>query len=273
MKSGLKPGLHEWEFDKDGGAFLVGVLDFGLGQSGLGAVGPLDGLLRLIDRAIFDELGEDAQDAGFVAGVHRQVRALPITKDAEAAEGTALDVDEFERKLGAAAADFGRLEARGFLDDLELDRQAVAVPAGDKRHGVAGHGLGFDDQILEQFIERGAHVDVAIGEGRAVVENEFRRLGRAAAGEDFLVEPVGFPAREAGGFVLHQISPHRESRLRESQRVFVIRCGAHERNADASNRARWGQPSGMKEDPSDRADRLLPTTARTCIPSRRESSI
>ena len=71
-------------------------------------------------------------------------------------------------------------------------------------------------------------MDIAIGERRPVVEDEFRSILGAAAGQDFLVKPLVFPALEAGGFVLHQITTHREIRLRKGQGVFVIRGSAHD---------------------------------------------
>ena len=104
----------------------------------------------------------------------------------------------------------------------------MAVPARHKRRGESSHRLRFDDQILEQLVQRGAHMDIAIRERRPVVENEFRSILGAAAGKDFLIQPHIFPPLEAGGFVLHQITAHREIRLRKGQGVFVIRGSAHD---------------------------------------------
>ena len=71
-----------------------------------------------------------------------------------------------------------------FLGDLEFDGQAVAIPARDVRGAEAAQGFVFDDDVLEDFVQRGADVDVAVGEGRAVVQDEFGRGG--AGGLDFL---------------------------------------------------------------------------------------
>ena len=139
----------------------------------------------------------------------------------------ALDVDETLGELLAAAADLGGLQAGGLLNDLELDGQPVAVPARHEGRVETGHGLGFHHHILEQLVEGGAHVDIAVGERRAVVEDEIGCACGLAGGGDFRVKAGFFPNREALWLVLHEIPAHRESRLGQGQRVFVIRGIAH----------------------------------------------
>jgi hypothetical protein len=58
----------------------------------------------------------------------------------------------------------------------------VAIPARDERCGKPGHCLGFHHQILEQLVERGAHVNIPVGKGWTIVEDEFRGILGAAAG-------------------------------------------------------------------------------------------
>ena len=222
----MEPAL-EFEFHEDRRGNLVGVFHLRLGERGLCAVGPLDRLLGLVDGAVFHELREDAEDARLIGGCHRQVWVFPIAEDPEALEGGALDIDETGCELGAAAADFRRLQAGRLLDDLELDGQAVAIPTGDEGRVEAGHGLGFHHHVLEQLVERGAHVDIAIGEGRAVVEDEIGCAGGLAGGGDLRVESGFLPNLEALRLVFHKIPAHREICLRQGQRVFVIRGGAH----------------------------------------------
>src|SRR3546814_3593066 len=62
------------------------------------------------------------------------------------------------------------------LLDLPLDGQAVAVPAGDIGRVLALQRLGADDHVLQDMVERVADVHVAIGIGRAVVEDELRAV-------------------------------------------------------------------------------------------------
>ena len=77
---------NERELHKNRRAFLVGVFDFGFGKGGLRAIRPLDRFLRLVDITVFHELGEDAQDARLVAGIHREIGAVPVSKNPEPAE-------------------------------------------------------------------------------------------------------------------------------------------------------------------------------------------
>ncbi len=49
------------------------------------------------------------------------------------------------------------------LDDLVLDRQAVAVPAWNVRAIEPLHGQRADDDVLEHLVEQVPHVDLAVG--------------------------------------------------------------------------------------------------------------
>ena len=71
-----------------------------------------------------------------------------------------------------------------FLLDLPLDRQAVAVPAGDVVGVVAGHLARAVDHVLQDLVQRVADMQVAVGVGRPVMQDEVlppARLRRAAA--------------------------------------------------------------------------------------------
>jgi hypothetical protein len=86
--------------------------------------------------------------------------------------------------LGGEGAALGlhlvaRQVAAELLLDGVLDRQAVAVPARDVLRVHALELARLDDHVLEDLVDRVAHVDLAVGIGRAVVQDE---LGRAAAG-------------------------------------------------------------------------------------------
>ena len=87
----------------------------------------------------------------------------------------ALQVDVLFGVLAAGAADFDgghlRLFGAQVVIDLDLDGQAVAVPAGHVGRVEARHGLRFDDEVLEDLVEGGAQVDAAVGVGRAVVQD------------------------------------------------------------------------------------------------------
>ena len=216
-----RPG-GDGELDEDRGIGAVGVFDFRLGESGLRPGAPVDRLHALVDQAFFHERAERADDLAFVFGGERKVRVIPIAQNAQTPELTALDVDEFAGVSLGFLADFQGRESAGFLDDLEFDGQPVAVPAGDERGAVAEHRLGFDDQVLQNFVERGAHVDVAIGEGRAVVEHEER--GVFAGRLNLSVERLAFPLGQPCGLAGNEVGLHGEVRFGEIQRVFVVRA-------------------------------------------------
>ena len=108
-----------------------------------------------------------------------------------------------------------------FLFYIVLERQPVTIPAGHVRHIFAAHGLEFENEILERLVERGADVDVAVGEGRAVVQHKhFARLCVAFA--DAVVDALGVPLLEALGLALHETGFHRKTRLRQIECVFII---------------------------------------------------
>ena len=79
-----------------------------------------------------------------------------------------------------------------------LDRETVTIPARDVRRPEAAHGLITEDGVLEQFIEGGADVHIAVSERRAVMEHEGRLAG--GAGLNLPVETVTLPVGEADGF-------------------------------------------------------------------------
>ena len=100
------------------------------------------------------------------------------------------------------------LLAAQLLVHLDLDGQAVAVVTGDVRSVEAGHGLRFDDKILQAFVERMAQVDGAIGVRRAVVE----KVGGAtmAGFAQLVVEAERGPAFQPKRLILRQIGLHRK---------------------------------------------------------------
>ena len=90
--------VFDWESDVDGGAFVVVVLDFGFSEGGLARDGPVDRFLA-VDEAFVHELGESAEDSGFVLGKEGAVFAFPICEDAEALELSALFFNDPRKTL------------------------------------------------------------------------------------------------------------------------------------------------------------------------------
>ena len=169
------------ELDEHGGRDALVVLDLGLGERGALDHRPHDRLGAAIELPGHGELHELAGDLRLGREGHGGVGMRPVAVDAEALELLALHVDPV---LGEGAAFAAELDDRHLvlvlalgavlLLDLPLDRQAVAVPARHVVGVVAEHLLRAHDDVLEDLVERRADVDVAVGVGRAVVEDEAR---------------------------------------------------------------------------------------------------
>ena len=216
-------GALNFKLYENGRGGLLLVLHLSFRQRGLGTVAPEDGALGTIDEAFLQELRKGAHDVGLIGGREREVGVLPVAEDAEALEGLALDVDELAGIGFGARADFGRGEVLGFLHDFEFDGQAVAIPAGDVGGVEAGHGLGLHDEVFEHFVQRGAHVDVAIGKGGAVMQDELRASGGLL--HDALVKAACFPFGQALGLACDEVRLHGEVGLRQADGVFVVLLG------------------------------------------------
>ena len=142
-----------------------------------------------------------------------------------------------------AASDAGVAGLAHFLRDLEFDRQAVAIPARHVGRAEAAQGFVFDDDVLENLVQRGADVDVAVGERRAVVQDEFLRA--RALGLDFRIKPGGFPFLQPLRFPRDQVGLHREIGARQIQCVFVVHAASQRRrkvNSGAGQCQRTGLP-------------------------------
>jgi hypothetical protein len=90
-------------------------------------------------------------------------------RDLLGGEGAALGLHLVARQVAAV-----------LLLDRVLDRQAVAVPARDVLRVEALELALLDDHVLEDLVDRVAHVDLAVGIGRAVVQDELGRAARAS---------------------------------------------------------------------------------------------
>ena len=208
----------------DGLGFLVRVFDLELGQRRAAVETPVHRLQTAVDEAAFHDALERTDLVGLVAGVHREVRVVPFTQHAQALEVLLLLCD----LLGGVGAALGlhfvtaQVAAMGFFD-LVLDRQAVAVPA---RHIDGVHALELarlDDHVLQDLVDRVAHVDLAVGVGRAVVQHELWSTGAHVAQlfVDALVVPFLDPAR----LTLGQVATHGEGGVGQVQGAAVVGLG------------------------------------------------
>ncbi len=101
----------------------------------------------------------------------------------------------------------------------------MAIPAGHIGRILAQQRLRAADRVLEHMVERMAHVDVAIGVGRAVMKDEF--LAPRAGFAQLLVELLLLPAREDTRLLLRQPGLHGEIGLRQEDGISVIARFGH----------------------------------------------
>ena len=175
---------------------MVLVFDLGFGERGAAGNAPIDRLFAAIHETFFDDVGKQAQLVGLVFLVERQIWIIPVAEDAETFELLALDINIFAGVGFAGFADGGGVGAgvaslAHFLGNLEFDGQAVAIPARHIGRAETPEGFVFDDDVLENLVQRGADVDIAVGEWRAVVQDKFFRAG--ARRLDFWVKPGRLP--------------------------------------------------------------------------------
>ena len=231
-------------------ADVVQVLDFRLGQRRPARDAPIDRFLAAINKTPLDDVREQAQFVRFIFLVEREVRMVPIAEHAEALELRALNVDEPARVRVTRLADRGGRGGRvaglaHLLGDFEFDRQAVAIPARHVWRAAAAQGVIFDDDVLEDLVQRVADVDFAIGERRAVVQHKLFAL--RAGGLDLLVQPHGCPCFQPLGFAGDQVRFHGKVGARQIQRRLVIHArfsrSAHANSRNASDQVfKWRRP-------------------------------
>ena len=216
-----------------------------LGQRGSAVDAPVDRFLAAVDEVLLDELPEGADDSRLVGVAHRQVRLLPGAEDAEATESVALNVDVLLGVLPAGAAQLHHwrrrravpLAPRQLAFDLQLDGQAVAVPPRDVRRVEPRHGARADDDVLQDLVERGADVDLAVRVRRSVVQDVAGCPGAVLT--DLPVQIGRFPAGDHLRFSGRQARLHAEGGLRQVERIFQIRHGGTDAPARLSTNVQY----------------------------------
>ena len=211
---------------------MILVFDLRLGERGLLDHAPHHRLRAAIEQPVGDEFEDLAGDLRLGGIAHRQIGMIPIAGDAQALELLALHVDpvlgigaafaaERDDRFGIGEVGLGlALLAIVLLLDLPLDRQAVAVPAGHVVRVLARHLLRADHDVLQDLVEGVADVDVAVGVGRAVVQDEFRpSLARLAQRG---IEILARPARQNLRLLLRQAGAHGKVGLRQKQGLRIV---------------------------------------------------
>ncbi len=212
------------ELHVHGGDGVVLILDLGLGQRGLVLGAPVDRLEPLVDVPVLVHLAEHAHFLRLEALVHGQVGVLPVGDHAETLEALALPVNVLFGVGVAGGAEIGHghglVVELLLLDDGALDGHAVVVPAGDVGRVVPAHRVGADDEVLDGLVERVAHVDIAVGEGRAVVQREARMA--FVLFQHLMVEIELLPVPEHLRLARGQTGAHGEVGLRQVHGGFEV---------------------------------------------------
>ena len=205
-------------------ALLVGIFDFKLGQRRAAIETPVHGFQAAVDKTPLHHALERADFTALVGKIHRAVRVLPIAQHAQALEIGHLDAD----LLGGIGAALGlhlvaAQRPAKLLFDRVFNRQPVAIPTGHVLGIKAGQLAGLDDHVLEHLVDGVAHVDGAVGVGRAVVQDE---LGRSAArGAQLLVHAFVLPLLHPTRLALGQVAAHRKRGVGQVEGAAVVGCG------------------------------------------------
>ena len=212
------------ELDIDGRTRLILVFDLRLGKRSLIMRAPVDRLHALVDIALLGHLAENLDLGGLIVVGQRQIRAVPVADDTQALKLSALGVDMLMRKFLALGAELrgGNLAAihAVSLDRLTLDRQAVSIPAGDIRRLIAKHVARTQNEVLKDLIERMAHVQIAVGIRRAVMQNE-ERLALVLL-HQLMIKVVFFPALQKTRLALGQAGTHGKISFWQIDRIVII---------------------------------------------------
>jgi len=202
------------EGDVDGVGFLVLVFHFRFGQGRTAVEAPVHRLQALEHEAVLDHFRQGTDLAGLVGEVHGLVRVGPVTQHTQADELGLLALDLL---AGVGAAQFAGLVGAQVLAvgdfDLVLDRQAMAVPARHVRRIEAGQGLGTDDHVLEDLVDRMTDVNAAVGVRRTVVQDELWTV--LANLTQLLVQANAVPALQSLRLALGQAGLHWEGGVRK----------------------------------------------------------
>ena len=106
------------------------------------------------------------------------------------------------------------------FDDGRLDGHTVVVPAGYIGSEVTHHGTAADDEVLQGLVQSVTHVDITVGEGRAVMENKGWEI--LVLLQQCIIKIGLIPPIQHAGFAVGQTGLHREVGLWCDDRVFVI---------------------------------------------------
>src|SRR5436853_7932655 len=136
---------------------------------------PVDRLQSAKEVTFLQERQKCVRDARFVAFTHRKIWISPATQDTQTFEIAAMLIDVAQSEFPADTPKLHWSDAALFASELlfhlRLDRQTVAIPAGNVRRSKTSHGLRLHDHILQNLVERGAQMDCARRIRRTIVQH------------------------------------------------------------------------------------------------------
>ena len=193
---------------------FVGILHLGLGQGRAAIKTPVHGLEPAEDKAFLKDFFQRAQLVGLGLWRHGGVGPLPLAQNAQSDEVFFLSGDLFVGIAPRFVLDLGGGQAFSkLLFDLNFNGHAVAIPPGHVARIKTGQRFRFHDHVFQNFVDRVADVDVAVGIGWAVVQH---KEGSAVGdGANALVDPFVLPLPNPGGLTFREVAAHRKAGLGE----------------------------------------------------------
>ena len=190
-----------------GGRDFVFIFHFGFSQRRAAIKAELHWFFTAIKIACQIDFAQSTHGFGFSLEIHGEIWVRPIAHHAQAHK-----VFFLTRNLlfGIFAAQFAKAGGGNIfavqLFHHQFDGQAVAIPAGHIRRIKARQRFAAQNDVFQNFVGGMTDVDIAVGIGRAVVQNEFRpALGDFA---QLFIAFVLIPAFQPAAFAFGQIAAH-----------------------------------------------------------------
>ena len=212
------------ELHIDGGTGIVLVLDISFCNGSCTERTPADRLQALVDIALVKHPAKDLDFLCFKMLVHGAIGIFPIAHNTQPLEAAHLFLDEVLGKVSAGAAEFGdgHILVQLLLGcfDGTLNGQAVVIPAGHIGGVEAHHSVAADDKVLQSLVQRMTHVNEAVAEGRAIVENEGGQI--LVLFQHQLVKLLFIPAVQHTRFTVGKTGFHRKVCFWRNDCIFII---------------------------------------------------
>ena len=206
---------------------MVLVFYFGFGQSCAAIAAPINGLFATHNAITFHESAQFAGSGCLVFRLHGHVRVVPDAEYAQTFEFLALGVQPLGGVRSTNFADGQRVEFfilfLEFLFNFVLNGQTMTIPAGNVLSFLSLHVSGFDDDVLENLVQSGPHVNVAVGIGRTIMQNIL--IVCVTGSNHSVVRFVLFPELEHLRLALLEVGLHGKFGLRQEQGFLIVAHG------------------------------------------------